>query len=266
MAKSDELNRYVAEYGERIQKEYYAGKSLGMLAKEYGTYTQKIFRALKKMGTKFRDKSEAQKLALEQGRSDHPTEGKRMSPEQKRSLGVAISASYENSTQEDKERRSEAARNRYNARSDEDKAKLRRKASKAVLDSAVRGSKLERFLLDQLTNLGYAVVYHKKGFILNDNLEIDLLIPAMKVAVEVDGIFHYEDVWDNGSLAKTQFKDAEKNGLLLTAGYVVIRLSNLAKSCSQYYMRERLTALVKCLDEIKLSFPEESKRLIYLSE
>lgn len=266
MPKKDELNKYAAEYGERIQKEYYEGKSLGMLAKEYGTYVQKIFRVLKKLNTTFRSKSEAQTLALQEGRSDHPTEGKKMSADQKRALGIAISTSYEHSSQEDKDRRSEAARNRYNARSDDDKAKLRKKANKAILESAVKGSKLERFLLDQLTKLGYSVVYHKKGFIINEHLEIDLLIPGLKVAIEVDGVFHSEDVWGNGSLAKVQFKDSEKNGLLLSAGYAVIRLSNTAKSCSQYYMRERLNVLVNCLEEIKLVFPAEENRLIRLGE
>ncbi len=263
---NSELNQYVANFGNKIQEEYYKGKSIGQVAKEYGTYSQKIFRVLKKMGTKFRNKSEAQKLALQEGRSDHPTEGKKMSADQKRALGMAISTSYENSTQEDKERRSEAARKRYNERTDDEKALLRRKANASILESAVKGSKLERFLLDKLTQLGYSVVYHKKGYILNPNLEIDLLLPANKVAIEVDGIFHTEDVWDNGALAKVQHKDQEKNGLLLQAGYVVIRLSNKAKSCSQYYMRERLATLVACLDEIKIQFPQPDKRLIYLSE
>lgn len=266
MSTSDELNRYVAQFGAKIQKEYYEGKSIGVLAKEYGTYNQKIFRTLRKMNTVFRTKSEAQKLALEEGRSDHPTEGKKMSAERKRALGVAISSSYEGSSQEDKDRRSQVARERYEARSPEDKAKLRRKASTGILEASVKGSRLERFLLDKLTQLGYSVVYHKKGFILNDNLEIDLLIPSMKVAIEVDGIFHQEDVWHNGALEKVKHKDAEKNGLLLSSGYVVIRLSNVAKSCSQYYMRERLDSLVKCLEEIRLQFPEPDQRLIYIGE
>jgi very-short-patch-repair endonuclease len=265
--KNDELNQYAALHGETIKKEYEVEKkSIGLIAKEYGTYSQKIFRVLKKMGTNFRTKSEAQKVALEVGRSDHPTEGKRMSPEQKRNLGVAISASYENSSQEDKDRRSNVARKRYAEKTPEQRESLRRKANVGILESAQRGSKLERFLLDKLTQLGYNIVFHKKGFILNEHLEIDLLIPSMKVAIEVDGIFHTEDVWQNGSLEKVKNKDSEKNALLLMNGYVMIRLSNTAKSCSQYYMRERLDTLYKCLEEIKLNFPPIEKRLIYLGE
>jgi len=219
-----------------------------------------------KLDVKLRDKSEAQKIALEAGRSEHPTEGRKMTEEHRRAQGASISAAYENASQEEKERRSKLAQERYFNKPEEERAALRRKASTGVLEAAVKGSKLERFLLDKLSNLGYSVVFHKKGYILNENLEIDLLIPSLKIAIEVDGVFHMEDVWHNGSLERTKKKDNEKNGLLLGAGYVVIRLSNTAKSCSKYYMRERLSVLVECLEKVKNNFPELKDRLIYLGE
>jgi len=266
MPRNDELSRYILTYGDSIRKDYLDGKSIGNIAIEYGTYDQKILRVLQKMNVQLRSKSEAQKLALKEGRSKHPTEGKTLSADQKQALGIAISSAYENSTDEERLARSELARKRYNERTDEEKLKLRRRASTGILEASVKGSKLERFLLEKLTLLGYSIVFHKKGFILNENLEIDLLIPSLKVAVEVDGIFHMEDVWNNGSLQKVQGKDGEKNALLLQHGYVVIRLSNTAKSCSKYYMRERLNVLVTCLEEIKRNFPAPENRLIILGE
>ena len=266
MSRNNEIKELAARHGENIKKDYLKGESLRTIAKEYGTYVQKIFRVLVFLGVKLRDKSEAQKVALKEGRSVHPTEGLRLSPERKAAQGRAISEAYERQTQEQRDAKAKKAKERYEERSKESKENFRRKASEGVLKSAVKGSKLERFLLDELTKQGYAIVYHKKGFILNDKLEIDLLIPSMKVAIEVDGIFHYEDVWDNGSLEKVRLKDGEKNALLIQNGYIVIRLANTAKSCSKYYMRERLEVLVKTLEEIKKSYPPVDKRLIYLGD
>lgn len=64
--------------------------SITALAKKYGTYENKIRRILIKNGTKLRDKSVAQKLALKSGRHKHPTKGKHRSDEEKLKIGTAL--------------------------------------------------------------------------------------------------------------------------------------------------------------------------------
>ena len=46
------------------------------IADKFSTYPNKIRRILKKHGVQLRGKGEAQKIALEQGRTEHPTKGK----------------------------------------------------------------------------------------------------------------------------------------------------------------------------------------------
>ena len=60
-----------------IRTEYIENqRSFSDIAEQLGTYTNKVVRAAKKLGIQPRDKSQAQKLALESGRHDHPTKGK----------------------------------------------------------------------------------------------------------------------------------------------------------------------------------------------
>lgn len=257
-------NRYMLREMDEISKAYEGGKSALEIAKEYGTYVQKIYRILAKAGCKRRTNSEAQKLALEEGRSVHPTEGKKSSEEVKIKISNSVSKSWKEMSEEDLEAPKAKTRAQYEAMSDEERENLRTLAAKAILVASREGSKLEKFLLAELTKFGYKVVYHKKGFIINDKLEVDILIPSLKVAVEVDGIYHSLDVHANGSLGKVQFKDNEKNGLLIAHGYVVIRLANLAKTCTPSYMRERRDTLLAKLEEIKGTFPPEGSRLIQL--
>lgn len=259
-------DRYFLREADKIVKAYEGGKSAQVIAAEYGTYTQKIYRVLKKAGVKMRDASEAQKLALDEGRSKHPTRGRLLTEEEKLHLSDKIEQVWKDLTPEQLADRKAKTKAVYDARTPDEVAEFRRRAAEGILTASREGSKLEKFLLTKLTESDYKVVFHKKGFILNDKLEIDLLIPSLKVAIEVDGIYHNEDVFNNGSLGKVQNKDDEKNGLLLGAGYVIIRLSNTAKTCTGSYMRERARVLLAKLEEIKTSFPPQGQRLIYLGE
>lgn len=254
----------LASHTKDIVKSYEDGKSALVIAKEYGTYPQKIYRVLRSVGIKLRDHQEAQNQALKSGRSTPPTEGRKWTEEEKLKISESVANNWKNMTPEERAARSAKSRAAYDAMSDSQREALRKGATEGVLKASREGSKLEKYLLDELTKLGYSVVFHKKGYILNPNLEIDILIPALKVAIEVDGIYHERDVWSNGSLTKVSGKDSEKNGLLLGAGYVVIRLSNTARTCTNPFMRERLATLKSKLEEIRANFPQEGNRLIYL--
>lgn len=258
--KDSTLSKWTAE----IVKAYEEGKSALVIAKEYGTYPQKIYRILKASGAARRTHSEAQHMALDTGRSCPPTEGRQLTPEEKMKISESMAKHWKEMSNEKLEARKAKTRAAYFAMPDADRERLHKAASEGVLQASREGSKLERYLLDELAKSGYNIVFHKKGYILNPNLEIDLLIPSLRVAIEVDGIYHERDVWENGALVKVTSKDSEKNGLLLGAGYVVIRLANTVKTCTNPFMRERLQTLLSKLAEIKTSFPAEGNRLIYL--
>ncbi len=226
--------------------------------------TQKIWRTLKTLRVERRTPSESQKLALSNSRATHPTKGKPLSEANKKNLSEALGKRWASISDEERTRRAEKSKEHYNSLSDRKRKTLHHKAAQAIRKAGVDGSKLELYITEKLTELDYKVVFHKKGAILNENLEIDILLPAQKIAIEVDGIYHVEDVF--GDLGKVSHRDSEKNGLLLAAGYVVIRLANTAKTCSQYYMSRKLEQLLAVIRKIEVEFPPLDSRLIYLAE
>lgn len=72
-----------------------------------------------------------------------------------------------------------------------------------------RRSKLEIYLEEQLTILypKLKVIYNNKETI---NSELDIYIPSLKLAFELNGIFHYEPIFGKEKLEKIQNNDERK--------------------------------------------------------
>lgn len=70
-------------------------------------------------------------------------------------------------------------------------------------------SKLERWLEIQLTDLysNLEIVYNNRKVI---NSELDIYIPLLKLAFELNGIFHYEPIFGQEKLKYTQNNDSRK--------------------------------------------------------
>ena len=72
-----------------------------------------------------------------------------------------------------------------------------------------RVSKLETYIQKQLLD-----IYPSLTFLFNDktaiNSELDIYIPSLKLAFELNGIFHYEPVFGENKLQKIQENDENK--------------------------------------------------------
>lgn len=73
----------------------------------------------------------------------------------------------------------------------------------------IRRSKLEIWLEQQLTILypNLKIDYNKKDTI---NSELDIYIPSLKLAIELNGIFHYEPIYGKDKLNQIQNNDQNK--------------------------------------------------------
>lgn len=73
-----------------------------------------------------------------------------------------------------------------------------------------RRSKLEKWLEDQLTNLypNLPIDFNKKDAI---GSELDIYIPSLNLAIELNGIFHYEPIFGTDKLGKIQENDISKS-------------------------------------------------------
>lgn len=226
-------------------------KSIRVIAEEYSTYGNKIRRFLMKNGVKLRDKSESQELALKSGRHKHPTKGTHRNLEVKKKISEQVSSHWQNISPEDYEKRVQTGKDVWENLPHDHKIKIRGMATDAIRKASKEGSKTEKFLLESLKSLNIEVVFHKQSLIKNTNLELDLFIPSIKTAIEIDGPSHFFPIWGEEALQKTIASDNEKNGLLLSSGYRVIRIKNLAKKLSQKRKRDILDMVVGVIRQIE---------------
>jgi very-short-patch-repair endonuclease len=235
-------------------------RSIGDIAKELDTYPNKVRRALKSHGIKLRDKGSAQAVALKRGRSRHPTKDKGHSEESKLKISEGEAQNWENFSHEELESRRETSRQQWANMTEEEKIKLRESAVPGIKRASKEGSKLEKYIRDELTKAGYVIEYHKKGIVPNSNLEVDIYLPEIGTAIEIDGPSHFLPIWGEDALRKTTKSDNEKNGLLRYHGVMVLRVAQKRKTLSKKSMRDTWGAISSELKVISKQMPIKSER------
>ena len=251
---------------ELIKKEYNKNnKSFGDIALEYHTYANKIRRDALKFGIKIRDKSEAQKNALKTGKTNHPTKGKNRTESTKEKIGNGVMKSWERLDSSTLEQRKQKARDNWENLSEDKKQEILQQANSAVRVASKQGSKLELFLLEKLIQDGYKVDFHKEQSLSNTKLQIDLFLPTLNIAIEVDGPSHSEPVWGEEALKRNITYDNKKSGLILGKGLVLIRIKqnkDFSKSKGNVIYRE----LKQNIQYISQHFPKQDNRTIIIGE
>jgi hypothetical protein len=112
-----------------------------------------------------------------------------------------------------------------------------------------RVSKLEKWLSEQLTILYPAleIHYNRKDAI---GSELDIYIPSLKLAFELNGIYHYEPIHGQGKLDQIQNNDHRKFAACQEHG---IGLCIIDTSSFDYFKPGRakkfLDIIVKLIDE-----------------
>lgn len=230
-----------------LLKEYEQNKkSFKDIADEYSTYPNKLRRDAIKYNLKIRDKKEAQKNALSTGRIKHPTKGKKRPDSVKQKIGLSVLESWEKLDSNEIEERKNKARINWEKKTDDEKSNILKQANDAVRQSSKTGSKLEKFLFAKLLALGYAVEFHKEQSILNTKLQIDLFVPTLNTAIEVDGPSHFEPVWGDDALTRNKKYDNKKTGLIIGKGLFLIRIKqskDFSKSRGLIILNQLLEAL-----------------------
>lgn len=199
-------------------------QSFAEIADKYDTYPNRIRRDAKKLGIPIRNKSEAQKNALKQGKVEHPTKGTERDKETKNKIGKSLMSRWDNLTDTERQKIRETSLNNWNNKTDEEKKYMQQLANRAVRESSKSGSKLEKFIHQNLLAAGYKVDFHKEQILSNTKLQIDLFLKSHNIAIEVDGPSHFAPVWGEEALKKNQKYDANKTGLLLGKNISIIRI------------------------------------------
>lgn len=255
-----------AKKKELIIKEYENNnKSFREIASENNTYANKIRRDAIRFKVNIKDKSVAQKNALKRGVSVHPTKGKQRPQETKDKIGNSVMESWENLDSAELDARKEKARQNWQNLSDDTKEYILKQANDAVRQASKTGSKLESFLLEKLLSDGYRVEFHKEQSLLNTKLQIDLFLPTLNVAIEVDGLSHFEPVWGEETLNRNKGYDNKKTGLILGKGLVLIRIKQV-RDFSKARAQSIYDKLKQLLADIKVTFPDKDNRHIEIGD
>jgi hypothetical protein len=109
-----------------------------------------------------------------------------------------------------------------------------------------RRSKLEIYLEKQLTILypGLHIDYNKTEAI---NSELNIYIPSLKLAFELNGIFHYEPIYGQKKLDQTQNNDQRKFQACIEKN---ISLCILDVSGLNYFKPDKASKFLKIITEI----------------
>jgi hypothetical protein len=241
------------------------GKSFADIAQLYETYANKIRRDAKLLNIQIRDKSEAQKNALKTGSHKHPTKGTQRSNETKEKIGKAIVDIWDNMDETTIEERKQKCRDRWDQLSEDEKKLMQKMATDAVRTASKLGSKLEKFLLDGLLKHGYKVDFHKEQSLVTTKLQIDLFLPTINTAIEVDGPSHFSPVWGDDALQKNISYDNKKQGLILGKGLALIRIKQ-TKDFSKTRSQKILLELIAHLENINKQFPGPKDRLLVIED
>lgn len=238
----------------KIIEDYNSGQSPQEIADKYGSYPNKIRRIIKKYQP-LRGRSEANSNALTRGRKPHPTQGKKLSADHKVKISETISKKWEEMSEEKYEKYVDGCKDRWNNMSSDEKQKLNDAAHEAIRKSAENGSKLEHYVVEQLKLTGLNILTHASNLIPNDKLEVDIFIPELTMCIEIDGPSHFFPIWGQDHLNKQIKADIQKAGLLLNAGYVLIRIKCTANYLSEKVKRNLINQLIPKLLMVKKKRP-----------
>lgn len=240
-------------------------KSFADIAKTFQTYANRIRRDAVNFRIPIRNKSEAQSNALKSGKHKHPTKGQSRTEETKSKIGLGVLQSWENLDEKTINERKQKSLAAWNKLDENSKQNLIKKANTAVRATSKTGSKLEKFLLEQLVGDGYKVDFHKEQTLSNTKLQIDLFLPKMNTAIEIDGPSHFLPVWGEDALNKNQKYDNKKQGLILGKGYVLVRIKQ-TKDFSKTRAGLIYNQLEALLKDINNKFPEPDNRTFTIED
>jgi very-short-patch-repair endonuclease len=262
---SESLNYFSVgdEEKKKILDELYNEKlwSWPMIAEHLGTYTNRICRDAKRLGVATRTKAESQRVALETNRIKHPTKGTKRTTDEKTRIGKKAALRWANMSDAEREKMCQMSRDKWANMTEEEKAAFQAASVKAIQEASKEGSKIEKFVHKGLIRAGYEVHYHKERFVKNERLEVDIFVPQLGVAIEMDGPSHWSPIWGEEAYERVQRSDNQKTGLLIGGGYTLIRVEQ-RKRLSLTYQNEILSSLLNVLKKIEKG--ECKDKLIYI--
>lgn len=231
------------------------GRSTSSIAKEWSSKTKTIYpntirRLLKKYRIPLRNKSKAQKNFL--SRHPHPMEGKERTKKERRKISQGIQKWWDDLDPKDatllKKQMSERAEQKWDGMNEKEKKSAIRKMHLASREKANRGSKNENMVAALLAESGYKIMQRTNQYTPRNLFEIDIAIPGKHIAIEWDGVAHFEPIYGDKNLKRTVDKDKRKNKVLIKNGWTVIRCRDHSTSHSVAFCQRAVDNIIKLIN------------------
>lgn len=237
--------------------------SLRKVAEVAGVSLSTVKRDCTKLGVPVRSHSEAQSLALKEGRHPHPTKDKGHSAETKTKISNSMFDAWQNDI--DKAYRSEVSKKLWEALDPKKKQEIRQKGFAAIREASVHGSKMEKFFLENLPKFGFRTSFHHEKTLGGTRLQVDLMVEELGVAIEINGPSHKEPIWGDKSFGRTKNADNTKKALILDYGmcFICVNTNGGASIKRKAILLERLVTI---LETIKKSYPPKGERYFEIGE
>lgn len=224
------------------------GLSMRKVAEALGVPLATLSRFMKKNGITSRDKAQAQKNYLKE--NNHQMSGRKHSDETKKKISEGLGEFWDGLTEEEteqlKKKIGSAWKNKWAVMSDQERrATMEELSNKAKLAQG-DGSRLERFIAEQLRERGYTVEERTTHYLAGKDFEVDIALPKEMIAIEVDGPTHFMPIYGEAHLAEQQERDGRKDRELNSLGYNVLRIRDNNGPLSQL----RIQRIVDAIKEI----------------
>lgn len=244
-----------------LHKEYVVKeRSTHDIARELGTYPNRVRRALIENGIEPRDHAKAQATALKKGRSSHPVKGKGFSEDTKFKIARKVAEHWRRLDDAQYERRVEQGRAQWEKMDPGYKREMQAKAGVAIRKAAREGSKLERNIAVGLKAAGYDAGLHEEFLVPGGEAQhVDIYVPGEAVAIEIDGPTHFYPIWGEDRLVEQIAADRRKTGSLLAQRITVVRVKNVVKHVSPHMERNLLLELISLLEGLETGLEERGK-------
>lgn len=253
----------MSDLEQKCVEQYKSGFSTHQIGAEYNLNPNSVRRILIKNKVKIRNKSEAQAMALKLRPELHPTKGRSRTQEEKEKISSANGAAWDNKSESKKQKFSEDSKARWKKLDDADKKSRRSKSVKGIQDTSRTGSKIENFLYESLIKDGWECEHGKSDLLENTKMHIDIYLTEHRICIEVDGPTHFSEIFGKEVLEKTQKADIEKNGLLISKGYKILRIQQKFNKATLYKCNNAykilLGAIKKLLDNKEMYLLVEAK-------
>ena len=89
-----------------------------------------------------------------------------------------------------------------------------------------------------------------------------MYLPELSTIIEVDGPSHFLPIWGEEKLAKQIKADEQKNGIILSKGFVILRIKNTSDFVSLRAKEDLANEVNAVLERIEKRFPKKSERFI----